>query len=180
MLIMTRMSSTSLMHCSDLYCVKMILDRLSDEEECKKNWFQTVKCLSYATQNRPSLLRELLAYLGDYYEPLLDSNPNALVSAINNRSEECVSMLFAHIQLPDIKDQLIATKEVKSNALISCVRQNNTALVELLVSNHSDIEPLLGASFRRYVHSAEWMRIISCIDIFLFNGTVNWCTVTVV
>ena len=37
---------------------------------------------------------------------------------------------------------------MKSNALISCVRQNNTALVELLVSNHSDIEPLLGASFR--------------------------------
>ena len=57
-------------------------------------------------------------------------------------------MLFAHVQSPDIKDQLIATKEVKSNALISCVRQNNTSLVELLVSNHSDIEPLLGASFR--------------------------------
>ena len=135
--------------CSDSYCVKMIIDRLSPEDEVKEKWFQTVKCLSYATQNRPSLLRELLAYLGDYYEPLLESSPNALVSAINHRSEECVLMLFAHIQSQDIKDQLIATKEIKRNAVICSVEQNNISLVELLVSNHSNIESLLGASFRR-------------------------------
>ena len=131
-----------------MYSLKLILDRLSPEEDTKKNWFNTVGCLSYATRNRAYLLRELLAYLGDYYDPLLDSQPNALVNAIEHRSEECVSMLFAHIDSQDIKDQLIATKDIKSNALISCVKQKNAALVELLVANHSDIEPLLGASFR--------------------------------
>ena len=137
-----------LMHQDDLVCVKMIMEKLDDDEETKKNWCQTVRCLPYATQNRPNLLRELLAYLGDYYQPLLDSSPNALVSAINNRSKECVSILFDHVQSPDIKDQLIATKEEKRNALIDCVRQDNEEMMELLVRNHSDIEPLLGTSFR--------------------------------
>lgn len=136
---------------SDVYCIKLILDRLSPEEDTKKKWFNTVRCLSYATKNRAYLLRELLGYLGHYYDPLLDSNPNALVNAIDHRSEECVSMLFKHIQSEDIKDKLIATKDIKSNALIACVKQKNSALVKRLVSNHSDIEPLLGASFRRYV-----------------------------
>merc|ERR1719295_2170155 len=132
----------------DIHCVKLILQRLSPEEETKKNWFQTVQCLGYATQNRPVLLRELLEYLGDYYQPLLDLSPNALVSAINNRSEQCVAVLFSHIKDPDVKDQLIATKEAESNALIACVKQDKKALVKLLVANHSNIEPLLGASFR--------------------------------
>ena len=139
---------------SDVYCLKLILDRLSPEEETslcymyfyvlwaltaivfnaigghvytEKKWFNTVRCLNYATKNRAYLLRELLGYLGDYYDPLLDSRPNALVNAIVHRSEECVKMLFEHIDSKDIKDKLIATKDIKRNALISCVKQKNAA-----------------------------------------------------
>lgn len=114
-----------------------------------------MKCLSYATENRPRLLRQLLDYMGDYYQPLLDSRLNALTSALVNRSEKCVSMLLEHVQSQEIKDQLIATKRVETNALIGCVWAKSPALLDQVVKNHSDIETLLGASFRYCLKYSE-------------------------
>ena len=137
----------------DLYWVKQILNRLSREKETKSNWFQTVNCLSYATENRPKLLRELLDYMDDYCQPLLEQETgrrrfnNTLIAAIYHQSEECASMLLDHVQSADVKDQLIATTRVKSNALVYSVFRKNVAMLDKLVKHHSDIEPLLGVSF---------------------------------
>lgn len=72
-------------------------------------------------------MKELLEYLGEYYKPLLDQK--VLIAAIEKHSESVVKLIFERVEDEKIKDQMIETDDIKRNALISCVEQNDAKFV---------------------------------------------------
>ena len=151
-----------LMEHDDIVCVVMIMDKLQNDEKTKKLWFKEVECLQYAADGRPKLLGELLKYLGEYYKPLLDQN--VLISAIEKHSVPVVSLLFQHVHDPKTKDKMIETRNMKENALISCVEQNDASLMALVCQHHTNIEPILGDSFRSCLKSGNSKSIGFLLD----------------
>ena len=155
-----------LMEHDDIIGVSIIMEKLKKDEKTKKLWFKQVDCLQYSADGRPKLLEELLKYMGTYYKPLLDQN--VLVSAIEKHSVPVVSLLFQHVADSATKDQLIETRNIKENALLSCVEQNDAKLMRLICANHSNIEPILGDSFRSCLRSGNVKSVK-----FLLNQTQN-------
>ena len=135
-----------LMEHGDINGVSMILNNLEKDEKTKKIWFKEVECLSYAAESRPELMEELLKYLGEYHEPLLDQD--VLIAAIEKRSVAVVELLFKYVRDDQTTDDMIDTRDKSRNALISCVEQNDPNLMRILCQNHTKYEVLLGDCFR--------------------------------
>ena len=155
-----------LMKHDDINGVSMILKKLKNNEKTKKMWFRTVQCLEYAADGRSKLLGELLKYLGQYYQPLLDQK--VLIAAIEKHSVPVVSLLFDHVHDPKTKDHMIETRNIRKNALIWCVEQNDAKLMSIIVRHHTNIEPILGDSFRSCLKSGN----VKSVG-FLLDQTLN-------
>ena len=150
----------------DINGVRLILEKLNTNKKIKKKWFKSMNYLEYAADQRPKLMEELLRYLDTYYEPLLEQN--VLIAAIEKHSVSVVELLFSRVQDQNTVDAMINTRDITKNALISCVKQNDARLMELLCDNHSDIEPILGDSFRSCLKSGN----VDSVK-FLLNQTAD-------
>ena len=87
-----------------------------------------------------------------------------LIAAIEKHSFPVVSLLFEHVQDSKTKDQMIETRDIRKNALISCVEQNVPHLLSFVCRHHSNVEPILGDSFRSCLKSGNVKSVKFLLD----------------
>eukprot|EP01084_Bolivina_argentea_P142409 250190_1 len=132
---------------NDLSIITLMLSKLSKDDYFKDLFIKKSSCISFCCKNnRIVVLHKLLKYLDHYTNPLIESN--AFMESIDARNDKCIDIILKFIKKKDTKDQLIETRTTTNeNALMKCIQNKSTKILQLLVSNHSNIEKLLGEAF---------------------------------
>eukprot|EP01084_Bolivina_argentea_P081729 147967_1 len=133
--------------------ITMILSKMPYDSVSKDLLIKTTKCISYACKNnRINMLRKLLAFLDSYTKPLFESN--AFIESIESNNGQCVDIIFKSIKNKKDKERLIEESiqdpndaEKHTNALLKAIKIKSKDIIDLIFTNHSNIDCMLGDAF---------------------------------